>query len=159
MLGGAAVRVEVRAASPRFARSRAKAAGETRYFSGRPCKHGHVAERVTSNGWCVECFTGNSNGWHKAHPGAFRKQHAARYAAYGHTRRAKMQAPAWAQSFCTKAVYRIAERLRTTTGIQFTVDHVVPLQGRKVSGLHVRDNLQILTASENFRKHNKFVVT
>ena len=34
----------------------AKAAGKSRYFTGRPCKQGHIAERQTINGSCVECF-------------------------------------------------------------------------------------------------------
>ena len=38
----------------------------------------------------------------------------------------------------------------------FDVDHIVPLQGRNVSGLHVLSNLQYLTKEENGRKANKF---
>jgi hypothetical protein len=37
-----------------------------------------------------------------------------------------------------------------------TVDHIIPLQGKKVSGLHVLDNLQYLTISDNRKKNNKF---
>lgn len=33
----------------------AKCAGEPRYFTGRPCKNGHIAHRTTSTGMCEEC--------------------------------------------------------------------------------------------------------
>lgn len=36
-------------------RKSAKAAGETYYYTGKPCKHGHIAARQTSSGGCVTC--------------------------------------------------------------------------------------------------------
>jgi len=36
-------------------RQRAKQLGEKYYFTGRPCKHGHIAKRYTSKGICFEC--------------------------------------------------------------------------------------------------------
>lgn len=37
-------------------RKEAKELGKTRYFTGIPCKHGHVCERKVHNAGCVECF-------------------------------------------------------------------------------------------------------
>ena len=58
--------------------------------------------------------------------------------------------PAWADLDAIKDVYIEAAYM------QLHVDHIVPLQGKTVCGLHVSNNLQLLTASENSKKHNKF---
>lgn len=50
----------------------------------------------------------------------------------------------------------MAQRARECTGIRFEVDHVVPLRGRSVSGLHVPHNLRLLTRQENMAKGNRY---
>jgi hypothetical protein len=37
-------------------RKEAIKAKRTKYYTGKPCKHGHVAERYTIMGTCVECL-------------------------------------------------------------------------------------------------------
>lgn len=43
-------------ATSAISRADAKAKGLSRYFTGKTCKHGHVAERITANGNCVQCL-------------------------------------------------------------------------------------------------------
>ena len=53
-------------------------------------------------------------------------------------------------------IYIEARRISLDTGIPHEVDHVVPLQGKLVSGLHVPWNLEIVHWQSNRRKINKF---
>jgi hypothetical protein len=54
-------------------------------------------------------------------------------------------------------LYVEASRLTKDTGIAHEVDHVYPLQGKTVCGLHILANLRIVTRAENRRKTNKLL--
>lgn len=52
-------------------------------------------------------------------------------------------------------IYWLAQDLKLVSDQVYHVDHIVPLQGRNICGLHVPWNLQILPADVNLRKSNK----
>ena len=71
-------------------------------------------------------------------------------------RRRNQRMPPWANGAAIRAIYAEARRLTRETGIQHHVDHVIPLQGEFVTGLHVETNLQILPAADNIKKRNRY---
>lgn len=83
------------------------------------------------------------------------------YAAY--RRIAKLnRTPLWLTKFDKLKIqcfYSVAAMLTRENGEEWHVDHVIPLQGRFVSGLHVPSNLQVIRGEENMAKHNKFEVS
>jgi len=50
-----------------------------------------------------------------------------------------------------------SRRITEQTGTPHHVDHIIPLRGKNVSGLHVHQNLRIISSDENQRKNNKFL--
>lgn len=169
----------------------ARLLGTPRYFTGVPCKRGHLAERYAMGGHCIGCDntrlrsteqrkkavdTYYQNNKHKCmnatkiwkeksgkgyqytktsrlnNPGSAnfynQKRHAAKL----------RRTPAWLtqdQFLQIKSIYSEAAELTKLLGEWYEVDHIVPLQGQTVSGLHVPWNLQILTAKENGIKGNR----
>ena len=79
------------------------------------------------------------------------------------TRRAAQiqRTPAWLTDIDHERIqneYKLAALLSRIECIKWTVDHRIPLQGKMVSGLHVPSNLQVMKASENYAKRNKFEI-
>ena len=70
----------------------------------------------------------------------------------------KQATPLWANMDAIKLEYDLAIWCSQVTGIAYHVDHVVPLRGKNVCGLHVHNNLQVIPATDNLSKSNFFTV-
>jgi hypothetical protein len=69
----------------------------------------------------------------------------------------KVATPNWSDTNAMFEVYEECRKLNNEAGyIKYHVDHEVPIKSSIVCGLHVPNNLQILLASENISKSNKF---
>lgn len=66
--------------------------------------------------------------------------------------------PSWLYPSDLKQIeelYKLSDRLSKCLGIPHHVDHIIPLQGKLVSGLHIFSNLRVIPATINLRKGNK----
>lgn len=90
------------------------------------------------------------------------KRHYERNKDYYTANRAKRRAaelramPAWVDPKELLVFFKKARELTRKTGVRYAVDHIVPLRGRNVCGLHVPWNLQVITWHENAKKLNRF---
>lgn len=176
----------------------AKKQGLKRYFTGKPCKHGHVDEHLVSNWTCCECnrikvvkwqqenpekAALKHNRWRENHPGEAAERakqwyienperHAATMRAYFDKNphlRAKLSSkqraatlqrtPKWLTDedyWMLNEIYQLAALRTAMTGVEWHVDHTIPLRGRLVSGLHTPLNLRVIPASDNLRKGNRY---
>ena len=67
--------------------------------------------------------------------------------------------PAWdPDAHLIIAKYQLAAMFTRETGLPHHVDHIIPLQGKNVSGLHVFSNLRVIPGADNVKKSNKFVI-
>lgn len=66
-----------------------------------------------------------------------------------------MAIPKWANKFFVDEIYDLASRRTKVAGFAWHVDHIVPLQSKFVCGLHVENNLRVIPAIENIKKHNR----
>lgn len=94
----------------------------------------------------------NSKEWYKSN------KHRKLETVTAREKRCILATPTWADRELIKELYALAKKLTEQTGVPHEVDHIIPLQGKNVSGLHTQDNLQVITAEENRRKSNKFII-
>lgn len=162
-------------------RAAAKKNGERFYFTGKPCKNGHISRRYTTKGTCCECmalaFESKKDSLllqmrlnyeikksqYSERMAFWRSRNKHKQATYSAKKRAEMllRTPSWLSDEALEKIeeyYYTAHMLGMHTGDHYHVDHIVPLRGKRVSGLHVPWNLQILTKADNQRKKNKFHV-
>ena len=113
-------------------------------------KHRAKVWRENNKEWHAE----NNKKWKSANK-AMNAANAARYKA-----RKNKATPVWLDAIQLAQIqefYDIASCRTVQTGVPHHVDHIVPLNGENVYGLHVPWNMQVLTAFENISKKNKVI--
>ena len=96
----------------------------------------------------------------REHQKTYKAKNRYKFNAYNGKRRAAklLRTPNWLTPddlFFIEEAYHLAKLRTETLGISYHVDHILPLQGKKVSGLHVPNNLQVIPAKINLQKSNK----
>ena len=148
------------------------------YFTNVPCIRGHVSPRFASNKNCVDCINERNRerttkGYWKGY-GDLEYKRKKRKAASEHYRKykhlykdtsrirrkrvllASVHTPEGERRM--KLKYLEAQRLTLETGVEYVVDHIVPLAHKKVCGLHNDANTQVVTADFNKAKGNTFII-
>jgi hypothetical protein len=158
---------------------------ETKYFTTIPCVKGHLAARRAKTGECLECRALFLAKWRNKNPHKVKEHNATQYLKYEiekHKWKARAQkylknnkdkanartvayqlakanrVPLWADKNKIKELYKKAVLKSIETGIQWHVDHIVPLRGKLVSGLHVPENLRVIPGIENVKKANRYII-
>lgn len=165
----------VREVHPRTA---AKLANEMLYSTNSACSKGHIADRYTSTGHCSVCLVLFSSKEEQrlkryeyrsltkdkkaAYDKEFDKNNKEYRSALKSENRAKRgkRYVSWDNEltrFVFEEAIHLAEIRKDITGYAWHVDHVIPLNGKLVSGLHVWNNLAVIPATENMSKSNSYI--
>jgi hypothetical protein len=90
--------------------------------------------------------------WHKNNPSKVLEQSSRK-------RASKLKRiPSWLTNvdlFEMQCIYVYAKSLNNV-GLNYHVDHIIPLRGKQISGLHIATNLQVIPATDNLIKSNTF---
>jgi hypothetical protein len=164
----------------KIARDAARARGEHFYVSGNPCSRGHIGPRYVANQTCLECakeqhrraeetrlarrdsdaiFAKHRRAQKAAQSVGYRKRNrgkkAAEWVAWYADR--LQRTPPWADLKAIRKIYEESHRVTKATGLEHHVDHIIPMRGKLVSGLHIAENLRVLPGPENLAKGSKFM--
>lgn len=137
-----------------ISRKDALLAGSKRFFTGKPCRKGHVAERLVSDYHCLPCKYENIAKQRAADPKKFamrRRKWNNRAAKNEQKARRKARLRNQVCQCCTskqvESIYRAARQKK------FTVDHIIPLAK---GGRHCLYNLQLLPHIANSSKGARY---
>jgi hypothetical protein len=105
-------------------------------------------------------YSAHNKEWHKKHKDdpAFRER--VRVKSRNRIARVKQATPSWISAIEAAQMqefYDIAKARSMQTGERYEVDHIIPLGGSVVSGLHVPWNLQIIKEKENLAKGTRIM--
>lgn len=118
------------------------------YYQGHKEQHNAYSQEWADNN--RERFREIHRGWSHRNEGKIYELNKF----YKFTRRQRV--PKWADKEKIRQIYAECYRITQETEIPHEVDHIVPSNSPIVSGLHVENNLQILTRTANRKKGNKF---
>lgn len=111
---------------------------------------------------CLECMRTQRKEWGLENPDKVKSYNTGPLKnALTAKRRAKIKTASllvgdeWNEFVC-REMYELSHDRTQQTGISWHVDHIVPIQGKSVSGLHVWYNLQVIPAILNMKKNNRY---
>jgi 5-methylcytosine-specific restriction endonuclease McrA len=160
-------------------RTVAKQNGDAFYNTGVLCSKGHSSDRYTTSGQCVTCHAAYyKTDDQKQKQAEYRKKTVTQKAVYdkefnknnkeyraalksANRAKRKQRIATWDKEFTDfvfEEAYHLCKLRESVTGFKWHVDHVIPLSGKTVSGLHIWNNLAVIPAKENLRKKNSYTM-